>query len=134
MKIDGRCHCGFIAYRAQVDPESAAICHCTDCQTLSGTAFRTIVMAPDESVEMLGGAPKVYIKTGESGRAREQTFCPECGTPIYSAAPGPGPRLLSFRLGTVLQRDELAPRRQIWCRSAQAWLPELGSLPQNQTQ
>jgi hypothetical protein len=45
MHIDGACHCGKITYEAEVDPEAVGICHCTDCQTLSGTAFRTVVMA-----------------------------------------------------------------------------------------
>ena len=43
MKIDGGCHCGFITYEGEADPDKAAICHCTDCQTLSGSAFRTVV-------------------------------------------------------------------------------------------
>jgi hypothetical protein len=34
MKIDGRCHCGYIAYEAEIDPENVLVCHCTDCQTL----------------------------------------------------------------------------------------------------
>jgi hypothetical protein len=42
MKIDGRCHCGYITYQAEIDPEKVMICHCTDCQTLSGSAFRTV--------------------------------------------------------------------------------------------
>ena len=37
MKIEGGCHCGYIAYEAEVDPERVLICHCTDCQTLSGS-------------------------------------------------------------------------------------------------
>jgi hypothetical protein len=40
MKIDGRCCCGNITFAAEVDPATAVICHCTDCQTLSGSAFR----------------------------------------------------------------------------------------------
>src|ERR1700730_6936527 len=40
MKIDGRCHCGEITFEAEVDPDALHICHCTDCQTLSGSAFR----------------------------------------------------------------------------------------------
>src|SRR5689334_18981220 len=39
MKIDGRCHCGEITFEAEVDPDALHICHCTDCQTLSGSAF-----------------------------------------------------------------------------------------------
>jgi len=33
MKIEGRCHCGFITYEAKIDPAKVMICHCTDCQT-----------------------------------------------------------------------------------------------------
>jgi len=35
MKINGGCHCGYITYEAEADPEGALICNCTDCQTLS---------------------------------------------------------------------------------------------------
>jgi len=41
MKIDGGCHCGFITYEANADPDRTTICHCEDCQTLTGSAFRT---------------------------------------------------------------------------------------------
>ena len=47
MKIDGGCHCGFITYEAEADSERTSVCHCTDCQQLSGTAFRTSISAPD---------------------------------------------------------------------------------------
>jgi hypothetical protein len=42
LKVDGQCHCGAIAYQAEVDPGAMAICHCEDCQTLT---------APDPSRE-----------------------------------------------------------------------------------
>ena len=37
MKIDGRCHCGFITFEAEADPDKTAICHCADCQSFSGS-------------------------------------------------------------------------------------------------
>jgi hypothetical protein len=37
------------------------------------------------------GTSKIYIKTAESGNKRAHAFCPECGTPIYAAAPGANP-------------------------------------------
>ena len=43
MRTDGGCHCGFIKYEGEAYPEKAAVCHCTDCQTLSGSAYRTVV-------------------------------------------------------------------------------------------
>ena len=37
MEVEGSCHCGQVTYRATVDPDKASLCHCTDCQTLSGS-------------------------------------------------------------------------------------------------
>lgn len=129
MKIDGACHCGNVAFEAEIDADKVIVCHCTDCQTLSGSAFRTIAFAQDSSFRLLRGEMKVYVKTGESGNKREQTFCPECGSPVYSTSPGDGPKLLGLRVGTIQQRDSLKPSKQIWCRSAQDWLGVLASVP-----
>jgi hypothetical protein len=45
MKVDGGCHCGSIKFEAEIDPADVGVCHCTDCQSLSGTAFTTYVFA-----------------------------------------------------------------------------------------
>jgi hypothetical protein len=129
MKIEGACHCGQITYEAEADPEMAGICNCTDCQTLSGSAFRTIVLVPGESFRILTGSPKIYLKVGDSGAERVQAFCDTCGSPIYSASSDQHPKEYSIRLGTVRQRRELEPRFQIWRRSALSWLGRIDSIP-----
>ena len=86
MKIDGRCHCGFITYEAEVDPEEVYICGCTDCQAISGTAFRWAVPVPEGSFKLLTGKPKTYIKTADSGATSHQLFCPQCASPLYSTS------------------------------------------------
>ena len=65
MKITGGCHCGAITYEAEIDPSTVAICHCTDCQTLSGSAFRVVVPAKREAFKLLTGEPKPYVKTAK---------------------------------------------------------------------
>jgi hypothetical protein len=134
MRIDGGCHCGFISYEADVDPERASICHCTDCQQLTGSAFRTSVSASDATFRILSGDPTIYVKTGESGARRVQAFCPRCGSPIYATSPGDGPKVYNIRLGTVRQRNQLPPKRQIWCRSQQSWLGAIATLPASDKQ
>src|SRR5262245_27282756 len=121
MKIDGACHCGYVTYTAEVDEGRAGLCHCTDCQTLSGSAFRMSVPATKENFALSGGQPKIYIKTAESGGKRAQAFCPECGTSIYSSAVT-DPQVFNIRLGTARQRTELMPKSQGWCRSAHNWV------------
>ena len=129
MKIDGGCHCGAIAYEAEIDPEMVAICHCSDCQTLSGTAFRVVIFASAENFRLTRGQPKTYVKIAESGNRRAQAFCAECGSPIYATSADEGsPSPYGIRVGTARQRDQLPPKRQIWHRSAVAWLPELEGL------
>jgi hypothetical protein len=127
MRIDGGCHCGFITYEAEANPEKAAICHCTDCQSLSGSAFRTILPVASETFHM-SGEPTVYVKTGDSGNKREQAFCPRCGSAIYSAAPGSGPKIYNIRVGTIRQRAQLAPKMQFWVRSKLSWVNDLASI------
>jgi hypothetical protein len=134
MKVDGACHCGAIRYEAEVDPGTVVICHCTDCQTLSGSAFRTVVPAKPGTFRLLSGAPKVYVKTGESGNQREQTFCPDCGTPIYSAPVGAKVKAVGLRVGTIRQRDRLIPSDQFWFRSSQAWLRDLPTIKKRDRQ
>jgi hypothetical protein len=68
MKIDGQCHCGRITYEADVDPGRVSICHCTDCQALTGSPYRVTVICSAEQVRMSGKALKVYAKTGDNGR------------------------------------------------------------------
>jgi hypothetical protein len=128
MKIDGRCHCGFITYEADVDPRTVSVCHCTDCQQLSGSPFRTSIAAHRKVFRMRTGQPKIYVKTAASGAKRAQAFCPECGSPIYSAA-FEHPDVYMIRTGTIRQRNELRPQRQIWCGSALSWLGEIASTP-----
>ena len=134
MKVDGGCHCGNIRYEAEVDPARVVICHCTDCQTLSGSAFRTVVSTREGSFRLLSGAPKVYVRTAESGNQREQTFCPDCGTPLYSAPVGGGAETVGLRVGTVRQRDQLIPSSQLWFRSSLAWLQHLAMIKKTEKQ
>jgi hypothetical protein len=129
MRIDGSCHCGQVTFEAEVDPERVEICHCTDCQSLSGSAFRVLVPAPAKDFRLLTGTVKHYVRTAESGNKRLQAFCPDCGSSIYSAPASEAPQAYNIRLGTVRQRDSLPPKRQYWRRSALPWVDHLGSLP-----
>ncbi len=122
MKIDGRCHCGFITYEANVDPAGVYVCHCTDCQSISGSPFRWAVSVAEEDFTLLSGEPRTYAKTSDSGATSHQRFCPECASPIYSTAIVDGPKVFNLRLGTARQRAELIPSQQLWCRSAQDWV------------
>jgi hypothetical protein len=133
MWIEGSCHCGKVTFEGEIDPTTVGLCHCTDCQTFSGSAFSTFVPVPKDSFTLHSGQPKVYAKVAESGTKRAQAFCPERGTRIYAAMLG-DPAVFNVRVGTLRQRAQLPPKVQFWCRSALPWLRELGSVKQISTQ
>ena len=135
MKIDGSCHCGYIKIEGEADPEKTQICHCTDCQAGTGSAFRVSVPVPGSTFRMTG-EPTAYLKTtADSGKPRLQTFCPRCGSPLYSTTPGEGQQAsYMVRVGILRQRAAFVPKRQNWMRSALPWLPELPSIQKNEKQ
>ena len=134
MHIDGGCHCGNITYEAEIDPEAVSICHCTDCQHLTGTAYRVNVRVRKEDFKIRGGKPRIYVKTAESGNKRAHAFCPECGTPLYSTSTDSDPQTFGLRVGTARQRAQLPPKRQGWHRSAMSWTKQIDALPKIETQ
>ncbi len=119
-----------MAFEAEVDPALVRICHCTDCQVLTGGAYRVTVPAAAKNFRLLRGTPKVYLKTtAESGMPRRQAFCGTCGTPVLAYADTDKPDAYGLRVGTLVQRDELVPTLRIWCRSTLPWSQDLGSIP-----
>src|SRR5258707_4741822 len=128
MKIDGQCHCGRVWYQADIDPANVSVCHCTDCQNLTGSPYRVTVICSAGDVRITGEPVKVYARTGGNGRTRVQHFCPECGSPLFTTGDG-GPADCGVRWGSIRQRDQLKPARQIWCRAAAHWIHDLVEFP-----
>jgi hypothetical protein len=62
-KISGGCLCGAVRYECNAEPLGTAICHCTHCQKVSGSAFSVNVVASlATETEALPGA--IIIKAG----------------------------------------------------------------------
>lgn len=129
MKVHGRCHCGTITYEAEVEPGTVNVCHCLDCQTLTGSAFRANIQASADSFHILSGSPRRYIKTADSGARRVHAFCENCGAPVYSCAPE-NTKTYSLRVGALDERQLLGhPTRQIWTKRRLEWVPKLDGVP-----
>lgn len=127
MKIDGACHCGAVAYEAVLQSPDIRLCHCSDCQSLSGSPYRATATARLADFRLLRGTPSLYMKTGDSGRTSEQHFCGTCGAPLFRTAPDDD--TVGIRIGTIRQRASLSPALQIFCSSALAWSGNLAGIP-----
>ena len=127
MKVDASCHCGNVAYDAEINPDRVVICHCTDCQTFSSAPYRVSVIRVRPQDLRLRGSPKTYIKTGGSGRKILVAFCGDCGTALYSTSAETA-ETFNLRIGAIKQRRELIPRAQGFCRSAMPWAMNIDGI------
>lgn len=125
MKIDGGCHCGAIRYEASISPKLVTICHCSDCQTISGAPYRVNVRVLRENFH-LTGEPRRYTKIGYSGDKVVTTFCDTCGSALFSFKEGGD--FINLRVGGVSQRAKLTPSAQGFSNSALPWALNISEI------
>src|SRR3954465_13605335 len=82
----GGCQCGAIRYEITETPQSVYTCHCTDCQRLTSSAFRTSVGIAEKALCLPGVEPHQLQRTADSGRVHPRLVCPECGTWVGGVA------------------------------------------------
>ena len=80
------CQCSAVRYRISSQPVRISICHCTECQRQSGSAFSMALIVPDDAFKLLQGALKTWTRSSDSGRPVVCGFCSDCGTRITHKA------------------------------------------------
>jgi len=79
--IEGGCLCGKVRYSADTEPVFIGVCHCTDCQRFTGSAFATVMGLPAAALKTTGTL-KTFTKAGDTGKSMHRRFCPECGSSV----------------------------------------------------
>jgi len=118
---EGGCLCGALRYRLAGDPLTFYVCHCTDCQAQTGSAFGLSMLVPRSVFEVLEGEPRLYEVEMPDGRIKRACYCGECGTRLWGE-PVLAPAVVTLRPGTFDDPSWAAPIAHIWTRSAQAWV------------
>ena len=120
-QLDGRCLCGKVTYHCDGEAVATLVCHCTDCQRQTGSAFSTVVGVPRASLH-IDGQLGTFTTVGEDTQMEVQRqFCAACGSPIVSL-PDATPELAFIKAGTLDDRSWLAPQVEIWARSAHPYV------------
>jgi len=81
MAIEGTCLCGAVNIKVDEEKNEQIICHCTDCEQTSGSAFSTNILPKDSALHISGPISR-YVSKAASGRDVTRTFCSVCGSPI----------------------------------------------------
>jgi hypothetical protein len=105
MKIDGGCHCGFVTFKAEADPETTTVCNCIDCQRMSSAPLRAVIMTRPGTFVILSGKP------AEAERSARKGFAHTAGPRSIQRRMMMIPRLTTSGSAPLNQRYELVPRR-----------------------
>jgi hypothetical protein len=138
LPVAGGCLCGVNRYEISQEPVNVYVCHCTDCQRSTSSAFSIAVIVPEEAFLVLGS--RIRPAPGgvtAGGREKIRQICADCGTWLYGAprAYRQRPGLVRFvRAGTLDDTSWLRPTTHLWIQSAQKsiTLPEGATLYQTQ--
>src|ERR1700704_2461061 len=119
MTMSGGCQCGAVRYRAEGEPLIQGLCHCRNCQRISGAGHIGFICFPEGAVTV-AGATRSYSLTGGSGRTATRYFCPTCHSGVFGRSeimPGE----INLYAGSLDDLSWFKPTVAIFTRSRPAW-------------
>ncbi len=123
LPITGRCLCGGVTYSVDAEPVWQGVCHCSNCQRQTASAFSVVVGVPSRALTVQGGPLGSFTTESEGYRSTtERRFCSSCGSPMYSTIESM-PQLAFLKAGTIDDLSWFEPSAEIWTGSAQPWAP-----------
>ena len=94
-------------------------CHCRDCQQAGGSGYAPILVVPKDSLR-LHGELRYHRSVGESGKAVERGFCPNCGSQIAMRLESM-PDVIGLQAGSLVDPSTYAPAMDVFTDGAQPW-------------
>ena len=121
ISVPGRCRCGRVRFVLREEPISFYLCHCTDCQAESGSAFGQTMGVRREAIEAIEGPARDHTIEREDGRHSFVSYCGNCLTVMwqYSAQM---PQIRGLNAGSLDSSADLRPYGNMWTRSAHPWV------------
>ncbi|KIW09071.1 uncharacterized protein PV09_00019 [Verruconis gallopava] len=137
MVVTGSCACGALKYQIDAEPPfKKALCHCGNCQKLSGTSYTTNVLVPRTSFKLLSGTPKDWSFTqNPSGIVFKTSFCGDCGGMIMKQSEDEAFKDVYIVQAGTADGDAFAgaPDVELWVPQRQAWVNAVHGAAQAQT-
>jgi len=121
----GGCQCGKIRYVVKGEPLTLYICHCSQCQKQTASAFAMSLTVRSDEFEVTQGLLKECCRPADSGANVFCRFCSECGTRVVHGK-DTRPEYINLKPGTLDDTRWLVPVAHIWTSRAQPWV-EIGS-------
>lgn len=110
----GGCLCGAVRFFAKGQPLRVGLCHCMDCRKHHGALFHASAIFPEHTVTV----------EGETGSYQGRSFCPRCGSSVFSKTGDE----MELHLGAFDAPDQFRPSYELWTTRRETWLPDFPGL------
>ena len=119
--MDGGCGCGQVRYTITASEMPVVYaCHCTDCQTQSGSAF-ALQMPVFEGMLSVSGELVSGERTQPSGAIGTIFACTKCLVRVYSKN-STRAGMVTVKAGTLDDSNGVVPKFHLWTSSKQPWV------------
>jgi hypothetical protein len=118
--LTGGCGCGAVRFEVSEPPVGAMYCHCTRCQTRTGTAAAASARVRPGSVRIVAGEDRIRRWTPGEGLAK--AFCADCGSALFAEHPADG-QVAVVRMGAFDGDPGVRPSARQFTAYAAPWEP-----------
>ncbi|MGI9475407.1 MAG: GFA family protein [Hyphomicrobiaceae bacterium] len=125
MELNGKCHCGEVAYEIAGNPMGHMLCHCGDCRRHAGAPMVGWALFAIDDVKTTRGKPKIY-NSSEHGRRH---FCGTCGTGLFYTNDDFLPGIIDVRTATLDNPEALPPECHMQTAERLSWMEKAHELP-----
>lgn len=117
----GSCVCAAVCYELTAEPLALFCCHCTECQTASGTSFVLALKMPYDGIKVTQGEAKPFLRPEADGQERLVFRCSRCLAALWSERLD-SKEMITVYAGTLDNSSALRPVAHIWTSDAQPWI------------
>lgn len=121
ISVPGRCRCGRVRFVLREEPIAFYLCHCTDCQAESGSAFGQTMHVRREAIDAVEGPVREHAMEGPGGQRFVLCHCANCLTVLWGGRPDV-PQVVGVNAGSLEDAAGLEPYGNMWTRSARPWV------------
>ncbi|MDD9892718.1 MAG: GFA family protein [Gammaproteobacteria bacterium] len=111
-KYAAQCRCGETSITLSAEPVAQLVCHCVDCQKVTGNDFTQIAFFLPDGCEPKGAFDEVTMPGGSS-HPKTYYNCPKCGSCLYATV-----SVLKGQVGVVAEQIqqpfEFKPKFHVW--------------------
>ena len=125
--ITGGCFCGQVRYENSGKILNAGLCHCVDCQRLTGGAAWPFFVVFHTDLKVTGDVVE-FPRTGASGHEVHMGSCAACGSRLFGRSDH-WAKIRTVSASSLDNASLFTPKMHLWTAHAPGWTAFVPGLP-----